>query len=184
MEIYISTDIESDGPIPGKFSMLNFGSVALNLDKTVLSTFSANLKPLRGAIQDAETMNFWSKNTEVWNIINTNPEDPEMVMLRYLQWLKDLEKIGKLVFVGYPLGFDFSFIRWYLINFTGECPFGYQGLDIKSYAMAILKTKFTETTKSKFNKNWFEKDLPHTHLGLDDALEQGMLFINILNSNN
>lgn len=29
-EIYISTDIEADGPIPGEYSMLSIGSVAFN----------------------------------------------------------------------------------------------------------------------------------------------------------
>jgi len=27
-EVYVSTDVESDGPIPGPYSMLSFGSAA------------------------------------------------------------------------------------------------------------------------------------------------------------
>lgn len=32
-EIYVSTDIEADGPIPGQNSMLSFGSAAYTDDK-------------------------------------------------------------------------------------------------------------------------------------------------------
>lgn len=43
-EIYISTDIESDGPIPGPNSMLSFASAAFTVDKKLVATFSANLE--------------------------------------------------------------------------------------------------------------------------------------------
>ncbi|MFZ5510660.1 MAG: hypothetical protein ACOZCP_11460, partial [Pseudomonadota bacterium] len=45
-EIYVSTDIETDGPVAGKHSMLSLGSAAYLADKGLLSTFSANLEPL------------------------------------------------------------------------------------------------------------------------------------------
>jgi hypothetical protein len=48
-EIYISTDVETDGPIPGPHSMLSFASAAYTEDKQLVSTFSANLEALEGA---------------------------------------------------------------------------------------------------------------------------------------
>jgi len=44
-EVYVSTDVEADGPIPGPHSMLSFASAAFLPDKTLVSTFSANLSP-------------------------------------------------------------------------------------------------------------------------------------------
>lgn len=41
-EIYISTDIEADGPIPGPHSMLSFASAAYTADKQLIDIFSAN----------------------------------------------------------------------------------------------------------------------------------------------
>jgi hypothetical protein len=41
-EIYISTDIEADGRIPGPHSMLNIGAATYTADKVLVSTFSAN----------------------------------------------------------------------------------------------------------------------------------------------
>jgi hypothetical protein len=40
-EIYVSTDVEADGPIPGPNSMLSFGSAAYTANKKLLGTFSA-----------------------------------------------------------------------------------------------------------------------------------------------
>jgi hypothetical protein len=45
-EIYVSTDIETDGPVPGLNSMLSFASAAYLADKTLVRTFSANLETL------------------------------------------------------------------------------------------------------------------------------------------
>ena len=47
-ELYVATDIESNGPSPGHHSMLSFGSVAFTPDKTILSTFERNLELLPG----------------------------------------------------------------------------------------------------------------------------------------
>jgi hypothetical protein len=95
-------------------------------------------------------------------------------------WLKTLP--GKPVFVGYPGAYDFMFVYWYLIRFAGESPFGYSALDIKSYAMAVLKKPFRQTLKRNMPKQWFGEQ-PHTHVALDDAIEQGALFCNILAHN-
>ena len=65
-EIYVSTDIEADGPIPGPHSMLSFASVALTLEKQVVGTFSANLELLPGAEGHPDTMAWWKKHPEAW----------------------------------------------------------------------------------------------------------------------
>ena len=60
-EIYVSTDIEADGPIPGPNSMLSFASAAFLADGTQLSTFTANLVLLDGASGDPKTMTWWGR---------------------------------------------------------------------------------------------------------------------------
>jgi hypothetical protein len=66
-----------------------------------------------------------------------------------------------------------------LIKFAGESPFSHSALDIKSFAMAVLKTDFRQSTKRSMPKRWFD-ELPHSHVALDDAIEQGALFCNML----
>jgi DNA polymerase III alpha subunit (gram-positive type) len=179
-EIYISTDVETDGPIPGVNSMLSFGSAAYLADKTLVSTFSANLELLPEASPDPNTMAWWKTQTTAWEACRKNLQTPEIAMKNYLTWVKSLH--GKPVFVSYPVTFDFLFVYWYLIRFTKESPFSHSGLDIKTYAMAMLKTDYRDSTKRNMPKTWFDK-LPHTHQALDDAIEQGALFCNMLAEN-
>lgn len=179
-EIYISTDIESDGPIPGPHSMLSLGSAAYSADKTLLSTFSANLETLDGAQADPETAQWWAGQPEAWAACRRDPQPPAAVMHDYVRWIRSLG--GKPVFVAYPAGFDFLFVYWYLIRFTGESPFSHSALDIKTYAMAVLKTDYRRSTKRNMPKQWFDP-LPHTHVAVDDAIEQGALFCNMLRHN-
>jgi 3' exoribonuclease, RNase T-like len=176
-EIYVSTDVEADGPIPGPHSMLSFGSAAFTADGRLLSTFSANLELLEGAVGHPDTMAWWQKNNAAWEKTRTELQPPAKAMQNYLSWLKNLP--GKPVFVGYPAAYDFMFVYWYLIRFAGESPFSHSALDIKTFAMAMLGLPYRESTKRNMPKRWFPRD-KHTHVGLDDAIEQGRLFCNML----
>ena len=175
-EIYVSTDVEADGPIPGPNSMLSFGSAAYRADKTLVGTFTANLETLSGAAGAPETMAWWQTQPEAWAACRQDPQPPQRVMQNYLAWLKQLP--GKPVFVAYPAAYDFLFVYWYLIKFTGESPFSHSALDIKTYAMALLRCDYRDATKRNMPKRWFD-DVPHTHRALDDAIEQGALFCNL-----
>jgi hypothetical protein len=179
-EIYVSTDVESDGPIPGPYSMLSFASAAFSAEKVLVSTFAANLELLPGASGHPRTMDWWKSQPEAWAACRDNLQPPETVMPQYSAWLKSLP--GKPVFVGYPAAYDFMFVYWYLIRFTQESPFSHSALDIKTYAMSLLKTGYRESTKQKMPRRWFDS-LPHTHVALDDAIEQGALFCNMLAEN-
>lgn len=179
-EIYISTDVETDGPIPGPHSMLSIGSAAYSVDKVLLATFSANLETLPGASAHPKTADWWATQPAAWESCRKNLEEPSDAMKRYVTWIKSL--VGRPVFVAYPAGFDFLFVYWYLIRFVGESPFSHSALDIKSFAMAVLKSDYRDSTKRNMPTHWFDK-LPHNHVALDDAIEQGALFCNMLKEN-
>src|SRR3954453_18863463 len=96
-EIYISTDVETAGPIPGPHSMLSFGSAAFLADKTLVGTFSANLTTLPSAAGDPATLKWWESQPEAWAACRLDPRDPAEVMPEYVRWLKGLP--GKPAFV-------------------------------------------------------------------------------------
>ncbi len=180
-EIYVSTDVETDGPIPGPHSMLSFASAAYRPDKSLVGTFEANLETLAGAEGDPRTMAWWKTEPEAWAACRRDTRDPAVVMPEYVRWIQSLP--GKPVFVAYPAGFDFLFVYWYLIRFVGESPFSHSALDMKSYAMAVLGKEYRESTKRNMPRGWFDP-MPHTHVALDDAKEQGALFCNMLADRN
>jgi hypothetical protein len=176
-EIYVSTDVEVDGPIPGPHSMLSFASAAYLADKTLVTTFSANLAPLPGATGHPDTMAWWAQHPDAWQASRTDQRQPQVAMVDFTAWLDDLP--GLPVFVGYPASFDFMFVYWYLMRFVGRSPFSFSALDLKTMAMVMLRRDFRRSTKSAMPKRWFD-DLPHSHVALDDAIEQGALFCNML----
>lgn len=176
-EIYVSTDVEVDGPIPGVYSMLSLGSAAYLADKTLVSTFTANLACLPDARSHPDTMDWWGKHPEAWQACRVNPRAPAEAMVEYTQWLDGLP--GPPVFVGYPAAFDFMFVYWYLIRFTGRSPFSFSALDIKTMAMLQSGKDYRRSTKKTMPRRWFD-ELPHNHHALDDAIEQGALFCNML----
>jgi hypothetical protein len=183
-EIYVSTDVETDGPIPGPHSMLSLGSAAWRVlagRKELVSTFEANLETLPGAEGHPDTIRWWTSQPEAWKICRTDPKPPEEVMKRFSSWLRELP--GVPVFVAWPLGFDFTFVYWYLMRFTGRSPFQHHGIDIRSYAMAMLGGGYKDHIKECLPRRWFDEGLPHTHRSLDDAIEQGALFCNMLMEN-
>jgi hypothetical protein len=98
-------------------------------------------------------------------------------MREYAAWVDRLP--GRPVFVAYPAGFDFTFVYWYLIRFVGESPFSHSALDMKSFASALLGTRFRDTAKRSMPSRW-SSARPHTHVALDDALEQGEMFVAML----
>jgi hypothetical protein len=177
IEIYVSTDVEADGPIPGPHSMLSLGSAAFQADGTRVDTFYANLELLPDAAGHPDTMKWWEKHTEAWKACRKDLSPPQLVMKEYVSWLERLP--GRPVFVGYPAAYDFMFVYWYLMRFVGRSPFSFSALDIKTMAMTMLGKDFHASTKKNMPKEWFGQTL-HSHVALQDALEQGVLFCNML----
>ena len=179
-EIYVSTDIECDGLVPGLHSMLSLGSAAFSAEGEQLATYGANLEALPDCEPLPQTMEWWRSFPEAWAKCRENPRPAEEVMPEYAAWVKALP--GRPVFVGYPAAFDFAFVTYYLGRFAREAPFGFAALDIKSYAMALTRGSFFGTTKESLPSSWTGES-PHTHVALDDAMEQGELFCNLLAAN-
>ncbi|MBU0907718.1 MAG: 3'-5' exoribonuclease [Nanoarchaeota archaeon] len=194
-EIYISTDIEANGPIPGEYSMLSLGSVALNEEGKILEKFYKKLQPLKNAKQHPQTMGFWEKNKGAYLEATSNPEPAEKIMNEYADWLDSLSKKNnkKLYFLAYPATWDFMFVSWYLIKFVKryeenhflDVPFHHQGIDIRTFAMAQLKKPYSESGIGSMPKSWTREESKNLmdHKAIDDALKQGLIFINMLKEN-
>jgi len=183
-EIYVSVDVETNGPIPGPNSMLSLGAVAFVIENNKpkqIDTFYANLELLENSNPDPSTEEFWNKNKEAYELTRENLQSTNHAMNTFHSWLTDLP--GTPVFVGCPAGFDFLFTYWYLIKFAGNSPFSFSAIDIKTYAMAVMKTPYRQSTKKYMPGRWFDKSAKHTHHALDDATEQGLLFCNMLIEN-
>jgi len=186
-EIYISVDIEADGPIPGVNSMLSLGAAAFTEDGEMIGTFSTNLETLEGATSDPDTMAWWAKQPAAWESNREDLRHPATAIGSFVLWIQEVCRLRagqstmRPVFVGYPAGFDFTFVYWYLIKFMGpgKSPFSFNALDVKSFAMAVMGCRFRDVGKRAMAE-FMPKDKPHTHIAVDDAIEQGHMFMNLL----
>lgn len=188
-ETFVLVDIESDGPVPGRHSMLSFAAVAFRLDRTVLGTFERNLEPLPGASQYPPTMAWWKKFPEAWAACRENQVPPAAAMEDFIAWVRTLPRLPA-VFVANPISYDWLFMHYYMHSFTGfvhsitdDSPFTLAALDMHSYAMATLGRSFRGSGRSNYPAAWSEHNLPHTHKAIDDALEHAMTFCAMVQTN-
>jgi len=177
-ETWVSIDIEADGPIPGPHSMLSLGAVAFDDAGAELDAFSVNLATLEGATGHPETMAWWQTQPKAWAACREAPEDPATALPRFAAWLKALP--GKPVAVGYPVAFDFMFVHWYLHRFTGGSPLSHSALDMKTLAWSLLGGHYRDATKRHMPRAWFPEKVSHSHVAVEDAREQGQLFLGMV----
>jgi hypothetical protein len=185
-EVFVSVDVETDGPIPGPHSMLSLGAAAFLIEwggapsppaTTMAGTFTRNLAALPGAAGDEATMRWWNSEPAAWAACRDDQREPAEVMADFAAWLDGLP--GRPVFVAYPAGFDFTWVYWYAVRFTGKSPFSHAALDMKTMAMTLLGTPFRDTTKRVMPSRWFSA-ARHSHVAVEDAIEQGEIFCKMM----
>ncbi|MGI4870277.1 MAG: 3'-5' exoribonuclease domain-containing protein [Janthinobacterium lividum] len=150
---YIMVDIESDGPIPGDFSMISFGAVLVNdaLDKTFygqLKPISDNFIPEALAVSGhsrADTLGF---------------DKPAKVMANFKSWITETCQ-DRPIFISDNNGFDWMFICWYFHHFLGSNPFGFSSQNLGSLYKGIEKDTFKTFKHLRKTK--------HAHHPVDDA---------------
>lgn len=189
-EIYISLDVEADGPIPGPYSMSSFGAAvsgSLSKDGTVErfspteeNTFYTELKPISDDfIPEAAAVSGLDRAELI-----ANGEDPTQAMNRFYDWVKQMQEnynASGAVIVGYPVVYDWLWLYWYLISFSEQgSPFGHsRAVDAKTTYSVKGKALLIDSVKSRMPKHLMSKR-PHTHNGLDDAIEQGEMYMNLV----
>ena len=150
---YVMIDVESDGPIPGDYSMISFGAVLVNesLDKS----FYGTLRPIsENFIPEALAVSGFSREDTLAF------EDPAKVMNDFSEWLKSNCK-DRLVFISDNNGFDWMFVCWYFHHFTGSNPFGHSSQNLGSLFKGVVKDTFQNFKHLRKTK--------HTHHPVDDA---------------
>ncbi len=165
--------------------MLSFGMAAFTIDKQLVGTFTRNLELLDGAGLDERTMNWWAlpENNDAYHKSRENPVPPRVAMLECKEWLESMRRFGRPIICGAPSGFDFTFIYYYFQRELGETPVGFASLDLRTYAAAVMKRQYRQVGKRQYPPEWTEEGLPHTHVALDDAVEQGCILINMMRAN-
>ncbi len=149
----IMVDIESDGPIPGDYSMISFGAVLV--EPSLKRTFYGQLKPISSKyLPNALAVSRFSrKETESF-------DDPAEVMNQFAEWIA-ANSNGRPQFISDNNGFDWQFINWYFHRFMGANPFGHSSSNLGSLYKGMMKDTFVDFKHLR--------KTAHTHHPVDDA---------------
>ena len=150
---YIMVDIESDGPIPGDYSMISFGAILI--DEQLDKTFYGRLKPISDMfVPEALAVSGHTREETL------SFDEPAKVMLEFKEWIEKTCN-SKPVFISDNNGFDWMFVCWYFHHFVGVNPFGHSSQNLGSLFKGIEKDMF---------KNFKHlRKTEHTHHPVDDA---------------
>ena len=122
-ELYFSCDVETDGPIPGVYSMLSIGMAVCGrgdgdgfepLDPE-LQTFYRELQPISERFEPEALAVSGLDRTR----LAAEGGPPERAMGELDAWVREVAGQRKPIFVAYPLGFDWSFAHYYLVRYAG-----------------------------------------------------------------
>lgn len=184
VDAYFSADVETDGPIPGPFSMLSFAIVyAGSFDgkrferpKSYDSYFYQELKPISNQFQEeALKVNGLDRDR-----LCREGLSPLHVMTEASRWVRGNCGKANPVLVAYPLSFDWSWLYWYFVQFSVEgSPFGYSRcFDIKTALSVKGHIPICLAGRARLDPA-LGSNRAHTHHAIGDAIEQAEIFANI-----
>jgi hypothetical protein len=183
-DIYFSADVETDGPIPGPFSMLSFALVpAGTFDGSTFArppnyseTFYAELKPISETFElDALRVNGLDRER-----LAREGLEPGNAMTAAAEWIRKQSHGKRPVLVAYPLSFDWTWLYWYFVRFGSHgSPFEHSRcFDLKTAFAVKAHLPIAAAGRSKVPEE-LRGSHRHTHHALDDAIEQAELFANL-----
>jgi ribonuclease T len=172
-ETYISVDVETAGPNPGRYSLLTIGAC---LVEDHANGFYVELQPVSDdVIPEALAVSGLSMDE-----LRQNGRRPEDAMAELDDWVGRVTPAGSQpVFVGFNAPFDWMFVNDWFHRFLGRNPFGHRALDIKAYAMGREGGVFADTSLAALVERWGGTPTL-THHALEDARVQADLFARLL----
>ncbi len=184
VDVYFSADVETDGPIPGPYSILSFGLVlAGTFDGTSFrrpdnykNSFYKELRPISPDFQD-EALRVNGLDRARLSVHGTPPED---AMNDAYTWIMDAAGSRNPVLVAFPLSFDWTWLYWYFTRFSSQgSPFGHSRcFDIKTALAVKSKIPISQAARSRLPPS-LAPVRHNTHNALDDAIAQAEIFANI-----
>jgi len=165
-EVWISVDIEADGPIPGDYSMLSLGACVVGDTDT---QFYIEFQPIADRFVPAALAVSGLDRTA----LQQTGVAPLVAMQQFADWVQLVTGAERTaVFVAFNAPFDWMFVQWYFVHFGVINPFGVTALDIKAYAMGTLAlSQWADTSRSRLDAQFTQgRELSHNALG--DAIAQ------------
>lgn len=184
LDAYFSADVETDGPIPGPYSILSFALVyagrfdgkRFQRPEDYRHFFYKELRPISNNFElEALRVNGLDRKK-----LCLEGLAPETAMTDACRWVKEVAGPGQPVLVAYPLSFDWSWLYWYFMRFSVEgSPFHHSRcFDIKTAFAVKAGIPISEAGRPRIF-DFLRPGREHTHHALGDAMEQAQIFANV-----
>jgi len=178
-DYYFSVDVETDGPIPGPYSLLTFALVAIGkydgqkFTRVEPTSFTARLRPI-SEMFEPEALRVNGLDREA---LFREGDEPAVAMTKAARWIKATAGEYTPILVAYPLGFDWAWLYWYFVRYSASgVPFKHSGgFDIKTAFAVKSGLPLCEARKSTMPSDLRGVEA-HKHEALADAVEQGEIF--------
>jgi hypothetical protein len=153
MSLFV-VDVESDGQILSKHSMVCFGVVKLTPELD--TTFYGKVKPISDLYEpEALAVSGFSREEHL------GFDDPKEVMNNFANWLKE-HSVGRPILISDNNGYDASWINYYFRVYYGSNPFGWSSRRIGDLYCGMMKDTWAGWKKLRTTR--------HTHNPVDDAM--------------
>lgn len=180
-KVYLSFDIEADGPSPSLNNMIAFGVVLFTIDPLnnsraeVFNQQDYYLKPRPTHKASEHTMKtFWSKHPEVLAKIESQARDPKEVMNEFYTSYMELVKTVDIEWLAYPAAFDWQWMNAYLYQYVDN-PIGLPYMATCIDAIETIVKTITGSKHPMIDKMLIEH--PLTHIPSEDSLRQALMFV-------
>ena len=186
-EVYISVDVEAEGPVPGRYSLVSLGACVaavrasdgrVEIIDPDRHTFYRELKPASEQ-WNAEALAVSGLTREY---LAQHGAEPSVATREFVAWVDEMAKgfDAKPVFAAYPLGFDWQFAYHYMLLYAGRSPFGHSAhFDMKTAYAVLARVGVRDASKRNMPPKLLGSRR-HTHNALDDAKGQADLLAGIL----
>lgn len=153
---YIVVDVEADGDIPHKYSMVCFGAVVV--EPSLSKTFYGETAPISDNwVPEALAVSGFTREQ------HQAFADPKETVQGFADWLAQ-NSVGRPIFISDNLAFDWQWINWYFHWFLGKNPFGFSGRRIGDlYCGMKMDTGLNAEWKKLYRKT------RHDHNPVNDA---------------
>ncbi len=152
MSLYV-VDVEADGPIPGKYSMVSLGAVLV--EPGLGRTFRGKTRPISEAFLPEALAVCRTTREE-----HLRHDEPGAVMEAFERWIGETTR-GRPVFFSDNLAFDWQYVNWYFHTYLGRNPFGWSGRRIGDLYCGLVKDAYAQ---------WKHlRRAPHDHDPVNDA---------------
>ena len=182
-EIYLSTVIETTGPVPGPYSMIGLATLAMDEEGKDVGVFEAGIRELPSAgAWHPSNERYWKhrRNERIRLQLERNAQDPIDAISAYVAWVRSLKGPNRVpVLTAWHSSQVYQWVNWYAVTYTTGSPLGFGAIDIKSQAQVFLGENFTNITKDDIPESWRKNDGPPLSV-LHKAKKQAHIFGKLL----